>query len=137
MRVYFDENFSHYLVEGLAHIQQGRGSDGIDVCSVVGEFGKGTPDNTWIPGIAARHGVVLTQDTNIHRTNAQWELCQASKVGVFFLVPPKKGWSYWTIVQLVVRWWPEICRMSKSNDRPFACRIDTYSRHPRPLLRTR
>ena len=43
-----------------------------------------------IPKVASKHGVVLTQDRNIHRTRAQWELCQQNKLGVFFFRAPKR-----------------------------------------------
>lgn len=124
MRIYFDENFSPALVEGLRRIQEGRRSDDVTVCSVAEEFGRGAPDEVWIPGIASRHGVVITQDLNINRTRAQWELCRANKIGVIFIKPPKKGWAYWDIVRLVVRWWPEIWARAKATERPFGFYIE-------------
>ena len=125
MRVYFDENFSPALVDGLRRIQEGRRADDITVCSMIEEFGRGAADETWIPGVASRHGVVITQDTNIHRTRAQWELCRTNKIGVFFLKPPKKqSWSYWDIVRLVIRHWSEISRLSKETNRPFGFCIE-------------
>lgn len=44
MRIYFDENFSPALVEGLRRIQEGRRRDDIEVCSVKEEFGRGAQD---------------------------------------------------------------------------------------------
>jgi hypothetical protein len=88
---------------------------------VEGEFGRGAADEVWIPGVASRHGVALTQDLNIHRVRAQWELCKANKIGIFFFKPPKKSkaWSYWEIAQLVIRHWPEIKSFAASHSRPF------------------
>jgi hypothetical protein len=43
--------------------------------------------------VASKHGVVLTQDLNIHRTRAQWDLCRMNKIGVFFFKPPRAGWT--------------------------------------------
>lgn len=127
MRIYFDENFSPHLVEGLRRIQEGRKGEGVTVCSVIDEFGQGADDEAWIPGIARRHGVAITQDVNIHRTRAQWDLCQASKIGVFFFKPPKKeGWSYWQIVQLVIRHWPEIKRLTEQSSRPFGYVVEMH-----------
>lgn len=119
MRIYFDENFSPSLIEGLKRIQDGRRSDDIDVCSVADEFGRGTPDEIWIPGVASRHGMVVTQDININRTRAQWDLCRTNKIGVLFVKPPKRGWSYWQIVQLIIRFWPQISNLARSTSRPF------------------
>ena len=133
MRIYFDENFSPALIEGLRRIQEGRRRDGIEVCSVKEEFGQGSPDEEWIPGIAIRHGAVITQDTNIHRTKAQWELCRRNKIGIFFVKPPKKGWSYWDIVQLIFRWWPRISVLSRDTERPFGFCIEHNSSKIKPL----
>jgi hypothetical protein len=133
MRIYFDENFSPALVEGLRRIQEGRRRDDIEVCSVKEEFGRGARDEDWIPGIASRHGVVITQDTNIHRTKAQWELCRRNKIGVFFVKPPKKGWGYWDIVQLTFRWWPQICVLSREGKRPFSFLIEQTGSRIKPL----
>ena len=87
------------------------------VASVEDEFGRGAADEVWIPGVAGRHGVALTQDLNIHRVRAQWELCKANKIGVFFF--NSKAWSYWEIAQLVIRHWPEIKSLAASRSRPF------------------
>ena len=126
MRIYFDENFSPHLVEGIRSFQNGRRSEAVSVLSVEEEFGRGCPDEEWIPGIAAKHGVVITQDTNVHRTRAQWDLCRANKIGMFFIKPPKNkaAWGYWPIIQLTVRLWPEIKRAAEELRRPFGMQID-------------
>lgn len=119
MRIYFDENFSPHFVEGLSTIQSARRKDGIEVYSIVREFGRGTADEEWIPAVAQKHGVVVTQDLNINRLKAQWQLCRDNKVGLFFLKPPKKGWSYWDIVLYVVSLWPRITETAHRDQKPF------------------
>jgi|SRR5690625_838868 len=133
MRIYFDENFSPALISGLKRIQDGRRSEGIDVCSVKEEFGQGCRDEEWIPEIAKRHGVIITQDLNINRTRAQWQLCRNNKIGIFFVRPPKKGWSYWDIVRLVIHRWPEISNLAKETRRPFGFHLEYGSRKIKPL----
>jgi hypothetical protein len=133
MRIYFDENFSPALIDGLRRIQEGRRSDDITVCSVIEEFKRGVPDETWIPGVASRHGVVITQDININRTRAQWELCRINKIGVFFVRPPKKGWSYWEIVQLIIRLWPHISELARETAKPFGFSIQHDSTKIKPI----
>ena len=125
MRIYFDENFSPSLVAGIQKLQDGRKSDGITVHSVIDEFGRGAPDEKWIPGIASQHGCVITQDLNINRMRAQWDLCNQNKIGIFFLKPPKRGWDYWTIVNLVVTSWTRIQKIAKDPRRPFGCVIES------------
>lgn len=119
MRIYFDENFSPAFIEGLQRIQEGRPSEGIIVCSVKNEFGQGTRDEIWIPAVASKHGIIITQDINIHRYRAQWQLCQTNKIGIFFIQPPKKGWAYWDIVKLIVYWWTDITKRASETKRPF------------------
>src|ERR1700704_1779053 len=126
MKIYFDENFSPHLVAGIRAIQDGRPSEDVAVASVEDEFGRGAADEVWIPGVASRHGVALTQDLNIHRVRAQWGLCKAHKIGVFFFKPPRKSkaWSYWEIAQLVIRRWPEIKSFAASCSRPFGSVVE-------------
>ena len=124
MRIYFDENFSPSLVAGMQKIQDGRKSEAFTVHSVKDEFGKGAADEKWIPGIASEHGCVITQDLNINRTRAQWDLCRQNKIGIFFFKPPKSGWNYWTIVELIVVSWSRIKTIAKDELRPFGYVID-------------
>lgn len=124
MRIYFDENFSPNLVAGMKVFQEGRRRDDVTVFSIADEFEQGTPDETWIPAVAKVRGVALTQDTNIHRTRAQATLCHANKIGVFFFKPPKDGWTYWRLIQLVVRLWPDITRLASVTKRPFGFVVD-------------
>lgn len=135
MRIYFDENFSPHLVAGMRAFQEARRSEDVAVCSVEDEFGRGAHDEVWIPGIAQRHGVALTQDLNIHRSRAQRELCEANKIGVFFFKPPARArtWTYWDIVQLVVRHWPEIKRLSAEERRPFSFVVEMHKSKFSPL----
>src|SRR4051812_49080235 len=118
MRIYFDENISPGLVSGFKAFQDGRKSEDIQVCSVVDEFGRGEVDEVWIPKVAQQHGVIVTQDLNIHRARAQWELCNTNRVGVFFLKPSKLGWGYWESIRLTLKWWEEIKDLARNGKRP-------------------
>ena len=115
MRIYFDENFSLHLIEGIRSFQDGRPSEDVTVTSIEEDFGRGSADEDWIPSIAKRHGIALTQDLNLHRLRAQWELCRANRIGVFFFKPPRKSkaWSYWDIVKLVTARWAEIKELGR------------------------
>jgi len=128
MKIYFDENFPPALVKGLREFQKGAGGrEGIEVLLIKEEFGSGTADEVWIPEVAKRHGVVITQDTNIHRLNAQWDLCETNKLGLFFFQPPKKGWHYWKIVETVVVQWAKIKDLSREQSPPFGYRYTASS----------
>jgi hypothetical protein len=128
MRIYFDANFSPHLVLGMRAFQEGRKSEDVVVTSVADEFGKSATDEDWIPGIASKHGIAITQDLNIHRVKAQWDLCKQNKIGMFFFKPPKKtkAWNYWDITQLVVKHWPEIKKLAQATRKPFAFTIELH-----------
>ena len=134
MRVYFDENFSPHLVAGLTALQEGRPSEEVKVCSVADEFGKGAADEDWIPKVGSLGGIAITQDINLNRTRAQWEMCQNNQIAVFFFRPPKKGgWNYWQIVQLVIRQWKEIKGLARTAKKPFGYVIDFHKNKILPL----
>ena len=119
MRIYFDENFSHRIASGMGEFQKARPSENVSVIWCPDEFERGADDEEWIPQVASKHGVVLTQDLNIHRTRAQWDLCQQNKIGVFFFKPPRAGCYHWVIVREVVNRWEEIKRIASEQKRPF------------------
>jgi hypothetical protein len=133
MRIYFDENFSHRIAAGMREFQAARSSEGIEVISCPEEFGRGAADEDWIPKVASKRGIILTQDLNIHRTKAQWELCQRNKVGVFFFKPPRGGWDHWIIVREVVNRWEEIKRLTTSDKRPFGWVVESRRKQLRRL----
>jgi hypothetical protein len=120
MKIYFDENFSPHFIRGLSHIQRAHPNHGIEVKSIKEVFGGGTPDEEWIPKIAQQHGVVVTQDLKIRRLRHQWELCSKYKLGLFFIKPPKNGWSYWAIVKRIINFWQQIQSISLRERKPFA-----------------
>lgn len=129
MKIYFDENFSPHFIRGLALIQKGRPSEGIEIKSIKDEFEAGTPDETWIPKVAQQHGIVVTQDLNLYRLRHQWEQCQHYKLGIFFLKPQKKGWKYWDIIKVLINNWTQIQDKAKGERRPFGYVIAPRKAH--------
>jgi len=134
MKIFFDENFSPYLAKGFAAFQAGRRSEGIEVLHVVDVFGRGTPDERWLPGVAQMHGIVITQDFNIHRTRQLAELCRNHKAGVFFFRPPKKNrYGYWQLIHWVLKFWEPLKRCARSTQPPFQYEITPRCREPKSI----
>lgn len=119
MKLFFDENFSPHLINGMKCFQEGRRRDGFTIHSIKEEYGEGVPDEEWIPKVAELGGVAITQDLNINRMKAQWKLCRDSGLGIIFYKPGKKGWSYWNFIQHTVRFWPEIKMKCENTRKPF------------------
>jgi hypothetical protein len=128
MKIYFDENTNLHLVRGLQLLQEGmskKDEEPFEVVFLPDIFGKGAQDEDWIPVLGAEGSVIITHDLNIHRTRSQRELYKEHGLGAFFITPPssKNGFGYWDLVQLVIKRWEEIKKLSsKRAKRPFAFR---------------
>ena len=127
IKIYFDENMSPYIAEGLNILEQPN-NEGFEVKSISKVFGSGVKDNEWIPEVGRENGIVITQDFNIHRTKCLKELYINSGIGVFFFSPPSKtGYKYWEMVQQIIRRWDEMKKYSKKDVKPFAYRCTSRS----------
>jgi len=122
--IYIDENFAQKLANGLDVFQQHlnlKERSKFKVISIKEHFGKGVKDEDWIPKIGKEKGIVITQDLRIHTTRHQYELYKKHALGVFFFKPPSKGYSFWEMVEQLIKRWPEIKKKTR-NQRPFAFR---------------
>lgn len=117
-RVLVDENLSEYFAEGL-HIMQCPLGDGIEVTSIIKEFGRGVADEDWIPRWGQQKGIFITQDLRITTRRQQAQLLTEHHLGAFFLDVPK-NYRYWDKVRIIVHRWQEIVELIKRNKRPFA-----------------
>ena len=123
-KIYIDENFAHQLANGLDVFQQHLNRKEqlkVQVLSIKEKFGQGALDETWIPIAGKENAVVITQDLRIQTTRHQNELYKKYGLGVFFFKPPSNGYSFWEMVEQVIKRWPEIKKKTKNN-RPFAFR---------------
>ncbi|MEM7575172.1 MAG: hypothetical protein AAF433_19860 [Bacteroidota bacterium] len=128
MKIYIDENISKYIALGFQQLQQPynkRVNVEIEISSIVNEFGRGVPDEEWIPIIGKQQACFVTQDRSIRRTRTQWQLCEEHKVGAFFvrMGSRRKGLEYWQQVEFLIKKWPEIIRLALKTERPFAFEI--------------
>lgn len=125
-KIYIDENLSPHIAHGLNVLEAAAG-EGFEVLSIVDVFGSGAKDEDWIPIVGAENGIVITQDYNIQRTRRQRELFERHNVGIFFFNPPSKsGYTYWEMVEQIVKRWRDIKKKSR-NKRPFAFRCQSRS----------
>jgi len=123
-KIYIDENFAPQLANGLNVFQQHlnlKEKSKFEVISLPEKFGRGALDEEWIPKVGAEKGIVITQDLRIQTTRHQYELYKSHELGVFFFKPPSNGYSFWEMVEQVIKRWPEIKKKTR-NQRPFAYR---------------
>lgn len=130
MKFYVDENITPNIAEALAILQNPRVSEDIEVFTIKNEFGKGTPDEVWIPEVAAADGIVITQDLNIHRVRQQRELYRQHGLGVVFFKPPKKGYQYWDLVEFYIKRWKVVKEEVKKLNKPFALVVTPRAAKP-------
>jgi hypothetical protein len=122
--IYLDENLSEYVADALNSLNKGYFRE-INVYSTKIKFGKGVPDEEIIPAIGKVKGILITKDTNIHRTRMQYQLCESYKLGVFFLKPSKGMDKHWEIVKMLLLNWEEITRIIQKERLPFGYEIPT------------
>ncbi|WP_340077156.1 hypothetical protein [Leptobacterium sp. I13] len=127
MIVYIDENMSPYLARGFNILQKPENiklNHTIEVKSIKDEFGKGIPDEEWIPLAGEKGACVITQDYNIRRIYHQNKLCEENKLGMFYFRPPaKNGFKYWDMLALLVKHWPQLCKILITQKKPFMYQI--------------
>lgn len=133
MKFYVDENISQNIAQALAILQNPRIDENVEVYTIKDEFGQGTPDEKWVPKVAAEDGIVITQDLNIHRVRQQRELYKKQDLSVVFFKPPKKGYSYWDLVEFYIRRWKVIKEEVKKLNKPFAFIVTPRSAKPTRL----
>ncbi|MFP4370141.1 MAG: hypothetical protein ACLFR2_11220 [Candidatus Kapaibacterium sp.] len=127
MIIYIDENMSPYLAQGLNILQiplNHRQTETIQIRSVKEVFGEGAKDEAWIPEAGQESSCIITQDYNIHQIRHQKELCREYNLGMFYFRPPSKsGFSYWDMLVLMIKHWPDITRKAIEENKPFSYRI--------------
>lgn len=133
MIIFIDENLPPKLAQGL-HLLESANTDAFDVYSIKDYFKKGSKDEEWIPEVGNLDATVITQDHNIHRQQRQRELYRKHKVGlIVFKAPGKKGYSYWEMVENIIRHWQLIKTEVKKHKPPFAFVIAPRSSKLLPL----
>lgn len=134
MTIYIDENMPPSLAKGFNILQYPENyrlslTEHIFVESIKEKFGTGIKDEDWIPQVGKENGCIITQDYNLNRIKSQRELCRVYRLGMFYLRPTsKKGFSYWEMVQLLVKHWPGIVQVCINSNRPFMYEIRPRSK---------
>ncbi|MGN6402133.1 MAG: hypothetical protein ACTHMD_16865 [Flavisolibacter sp.] len=133
MIIFIDENLPPKLAQGLSMLESAN-TDAFDVHSIRDYFKKGSPDEGWIPEIGRLGGAVITQDHNIHRKQMQKDLYRKHKVGlIVFKAPGKNGYTYWEMVENIVKHWQLIKTEIRKHKPPFAFMITPRSSKLLPL----
>lgn len=116
VRFLFDAHMPPGLVEALTVL----GESAEHVNSI---FAPATPDETWIRYAGERGWCVITRDVNITRKPHELAALREGGVGAFFLLPGKRSPNLCTVIQTIIRHWPEIKRVARAERRPFQFQV--------------
>ena len=116
--------FDAHMPPGLAEALTVLGEPAEHVNSI---FAPATPDETWIRYAGERGWCIITRDTNITRKLHEAAALHEAGVGAFFLLPGKRSPNLCMVIQTVIRHWPEIKRLARSESRPFQFQIGERS----------
>jgi hypothetical protein len=116
VRFLFDANTPPGLVDAL----EALGEPAEHVARI---FAPATPDETWIRHAGERGWCIITRDVNITRRVHEAAALREAGVGAFFLLPGKRSPRLCQIVQAVIKQWPEIKRVARSERGPFQYQI--------------
>lgn len=85
-------------------------------------FAPRTPDEVWIRYAADRGASILSRDVKITRTPHEALALREGGVGALFLLPGKTSPRFCTIIQTVVKHWPELKRIAPPRRVPSSSR---------------
>ncbi|MDZ4703347.1 MAG: hypothetical protein SH848_05430 [Saprospiraceae bacterium] len=120
--IYFDENLSHFWAQAFDLLSKVH-FPAISVKHTTERFGRGADDEDIIPVIGEEGGILLTKDMNIQRTRLQNQLCEAHKLGAFFLKMHRGQDTSWEIIKVLATNWEYIVDKIQKEKYPFAFRL--------------
>jgi len=117
MRFFFDNNLSAKLAHGMREF-------GEDVVHLTDHFPQNAVDSEWLPFVGEHALVLVTRDEKIRWKPAELRAVKNFKVGAFFLGGKKLDRCQ--LIQQIVRNWPRMKEIARSERRPFAIRIPPH-----------
>ena len=118
MKVFFDENFSRYLVYALNELEKPYGQ--IEVFATI-DFMAGAPDEDVIKHVANHNGVLFTRDNDFHKQKLLRDIINTNDVGLVYF--GMKGSTNWMQVRYVIYNWHLLREHIIKKKKAFAYRI--------------
>lgn len=116
----FDAHLPPGLVEALTVL--GESAEHVNAV-----FPPATPDERWIRYAGERGLCIVSRDVNITRRPHELAALRDFEVGAFFLLPGKRSPRLCEVIQTVIRHWPELKRLARTEPRPFQYQIGARS----------
>lgn len=92
MKVYFDENFSHYVAKAFnlfeCKLKQ------VEVIATEEVLYKGAPDEEVVKYVSQNNGILFTKDDDYVKAQLITELMKSHSIGLFYMKTPRKE-VYW------------------------------------------
>ena len=100
MKVYFDENFSHYVAKAFNLFECKLKK--VDVISTEDALYAGASDEEIVKYVSENNGILFTKDCDFVKAQLITELMKSHKIGLFYMKTPKKE-VYWDMILLLTK----------------------------------
>lgn len=121
MVFYFDENISQHICYALNALEQ---RDGLNECVYIPDiFGRGEEDEVILETLSQNEGIYVTQDYDFRKITMKYELSKQLNIGLIQYKPPSKGYDFWEITKVFIKYWPDLKASSAKLNKPFFLRF--------------
>ena len=129
MNIYIDENLSPFIARALNLLEQRENENHrCEVKSIQDDLKKGIKDVDLIPRFGKEKALWITQDKSLLKNKAELNLILSHNIGLIILGPSWSKKRHWDKVVLIFSKWPELKELAREEERPFAYRINGFSK---------
>ena len=100
MKVYFDENLSHYVARAFNLFE--CKIKNVEVISTVDALYAGAPDEEVVEHVAKNGGILFTKDCDYLKAQLIVELMRSHKIGLVYMKTQRKE-EYWDTILLLTK----------------------------------
>lgn len=125
--IFLDRSIPKSVANALKLVRSG------DIVWLEDEFAHDTPDEVWIPAVAAKDWVVVSRDKKIRSRPWQRRLIREHGLGCF-IVGQKQDLTRWDYLKLLAGCLDELERLGGETPKPFLFLIDSRGNFRRVSL---
>ncbi len=123
----FDENYSHYLADGLNLLEGGNDRSPIRAGAThiltLTKGVTGIPDEEVIEIVGKHKGILFTKDKDFKQIKHYYQLYKQHNIGVVFFESSRKPLLYWDYIKIFIEKWEDLKILIDKETAPFAIKI--------------
>ena len=100
MKVYFDENYSHYVAKAF-NLFECKLKE-VEVIATEDALYKSASDEEIVKHVSENNGILFTKDGDFVKAQLITELMKSYKIGLFYMKTPKKE-VYWNMILVLTK----------------------------------